>query len=489
LAVLPAKATLTGGDSLTFTCDTQGVTWIVPPGGGTITNQGNSSCVYTAPAKNTIWFTRDVAIAAELNGENKGSAVITLLSAPAWVVTLAVIYGLLFLTLVFGVIWIWPPPPAVASLDVSPPIVTVAPGVTQPFEARILNARDQGVTWSATEGLVTPTGLFTAPDSVARSVLGVTSVADRNLTQSALIIVNPKGLAVLPTSTTLSPKGNASFHTMEYGATDSKFDWTVSDSIAEVVPKPNGNVEIKAAGPITAPKRVIVTAIDQADRTRQAAALLYLLPKEGTLEESDQTRDRGLLELVILMGALGALLGASRSLGNFVGNGAFFPRWSLFYLFRPTFGAGLALLVFFGYRIGAVTGVKSSGPADPFAATFVAGMVGLFADTVLQKLKDLVTALFPSHDERTDKVTSTVHPPAIESADGSKATGKMTIKGANFLTGAIVTFDLKPRATAFVNANELTVTLDPSDQVGKVKVIVTNPDKGASAAFEGTISA
>ena len=96
MAVLPAKATLTGGDSLTFTCDTPGVSWIIPPDGGQITNQGNSSRVYTAPAKNTIWFTRDVAIAAELNGENKGSAVITLLSAPVWVVTLAIIYGFLF---------------------------------------------------------------------------------------------------------------------------------------------------------------------------------------------------------------------------------------------------------------------------------------------------------------------------------------------------------------------------------------------------------
>jgi hypothetical protein len=78
--------------------------------------------------------------------------------------------------------------------------------------------------------------------------------------------------------------------------------------------------------------------------------------------------------------------GASRSLANFVGNDAFVPRWSLFYVFRPTFGAGLALLVFFGYRIGAVAGVKGAAPADPFAATFVAGMVGLFADTVMQKL-------------------------------------------------------------------------------------------------------
>jgi hypothetical protein len=207
------------------------------------------------------------------------------------------------------------------------------------------------------------------------------------------------------------------------------------------------------------------------------------------LAATELLRDTNLLVLVILMGALGALLGASRSLANFVGNGAFIPRWSLFYLFRPTFGAGLALLVFFGYRIGAVTGVKSTGPADPFAATFVAGMVGLFADTVLQKLKDLITALFPSHDERTDKVTPPAHTPAIASADGSRATGKMTIRGSSFVTGATVTFDMNPRATAFVSPNELTVTLDPTDQVGRVKVVVTNPDKGASAAFEGTISA
>ncbi len=106
------------------------------------------------------------------------------------------------------------------------------------------------------------------------------------------------------------------------------------------------------------------------------------------------------------MGALGALLGAMRSFVNFVGSRSFVPSWSFYYLSRPVFGAALALIVFFAYRIGAVSGLKSASPADAITAAFVAGLVGLFADTFLQKLKELVTQLFRPEDPRPDKLAN-----------------------------------------------------------------------------------
>jgi hypothetical protein len=473
-------------------------------------------CVYTAPPKSYLWFSRQVELGADVNGTVAGAAVITLTSAPVWTVALGIIYIPLFFALVISVVAIWPPQPAAPWIQLTPPTVTVVPGFQQQFDARIWEARDQGVTWSATDGIISPTGLFAAPATSNNNtvVITATSAADHTLVQSALVVLNPHGLALRPASVALSPSGTASFHTMENTALantasaasgtpptsgvsapgPTQIEWAVSDPAALPLlnADPSGKVTVQAPKQIATFTRVVLTASDKADRKRQASAVIYLSPAETPVGSEmvayELMRDTRLLMLVMLMGALGALLGASRSLANFVGNDAFLPRWSLFYLFRPTFGAGLALMVFFGYRIGAVMGVKGAAPADPFAATFVAGMVGLFADTVLQKLKDLITALLPSQDERKDKIAASITAaPSIESAQGTKQNNQLNVKGQNFVSGASVLLNGKPRVTAFVNSTELRVMLDVSDTAGNVKVVVINPDKHASPEFNGTI--
>ena len=513
MAVQPTTAQLRGGDSHAFTCDVTGCTWAEPKV-GTISVHGQT-CIYTAPSKSRLWFSRQVELAADANNANAGVAVITLTSAPNWIITLGAIYMLSFFALVFFVVWLWPPAPAAPWIGLTPPTVTVVPGFQQQFDARIWEARDQGVTWSATDGIISPTGMFTAPATSNNNtvVVTATSAADHNLAQSALVVLNPHGLAVRPASLTLGSSETASFETMENtsltnaasaaGGANSQaantpapaatqIEWAVSDPAVTLKEVSGGKVTVQAGPNIQSLTRVILTASDKADRKRQASAVIYLsaaaTPVGAEIATYELKRDTRLLILVMLMGALGALLGASRSLANFVGNDAFFPRWSLFYVFRPTFGAGLALLVFFGYRIGAVVGVKGVAPADPFAATFVAGMVGLFADTVMQKLKDLITALLPSQDDRKDKIAaSTTAAPSIESAQGTKLNNELTVKGQYFVSGASVILNGKPRTTVFVSSTELRVTLDTTDSAGDVKVVVINPDKHASPEFKGTI--
>jgi hypothetical protein len=251
---------------------------------------------------------------------------------------------------------------------------------------------------------------------------------------------------------------------------------------------------VQASNPLSCPDRVILTVRDEGNANRQASAMVYLsrnrTPLAVALSQDELTQDKGLLVLVTLIGAMGALLGASRSLASYVGNDAFVPRWTLFYLFRPTFGAGLALLVFFGYRIGAISGVKGAAPANPFAAAFIAGLVGLFADTVLQKLKDVFTALFPTtpaQDQRKDTIAEpAASTPAIESVTSSAAQKRMTVKGKNFVAGAKVMLNGTERPTASTAPGELSVVLDPAD-AGDMKVVVINPDKQRSAEFQTRI--
>lgn len=496
MAITPTSVTLKGGESCAFKSDVTPVTWTVVPNRGTITDCG----VYSAPWTPLVWSSTNVTVEARKDGQPYGTATILLSPGPTWVGTLTLFFISLFVALFWWVWVIWPPPAELPWLEVSPPVVTVPPDGSQMFDTKIWHTRDQGVTWTATGGLITPNGLFTATAPLKpgdRVLITAARSTDHTLTGTALVIIKPVGLAISPGTAFLLGGMSRSLKTAELRTGSgtqasttttpaSNYTWNISDL----------DVNLKD-GVATAPKRisqftrVVVTATDTSDSERQAAAVLYLYAENmkgnAGLPMTELSRDRVLIELVMLMGALGALLAASRSLASFVGNKTFEPSWSLYYLLRPLFGAGLAAISFFAYRIGAVTGLKDTEPADPFTAAFVAGIVGLFADTVLQKLKDTIDALLPSRDNRGDKLSPSAAAPSIASAEGSVTSKQMTIKGHGFLPGVSVTLNGQVRPVKFVSPTELEVTLAASDTVGKPKIIVTNPDKQASAEFEGNI--
>jgi hypothetical protein len=138
-----------------------------------------------------------------------------------------------------------------------------------------------------------------------------------------------------------------------------------------------------------------------------------------------------------------------------------------------------------------VTGWKNVTPADPFAASFIAGIVGLFSDRVLEKLHDTINVLLPAQeDRRSDKLNAAAPAaPSVTSAQGSVTSKQMTVKGHGFPNGAVVTLNGQYRQVKFVDATELHVTLTNADMVGPVKVIVTNPGTQASSAIDTEIQA
>jgi hypothetical protein len=222
--------------------------------------------------------------------------------------------------------------------------------------------------------------------------------------------------------------------------------------------------------------QAVVTALDPAGG-RQAAAVVRLT-------SGRRVDDKPLLWLVVIMGAFGALLGAMRSFVNFVGSRTFVPSWGFYYFSRPVFGAGLALIVFFAYRIGAVTGPQGASPADPFAAAFIAGIVGLFADTFLQKLQELVTQLFRPADPRTDKMGAAPTPPAVTGLAVDQ--GVLSVTGTNFASGATVLVNGTGLHPTAITPTKITVALPDSLKATgtKLTVVVTNADGGKSSAVD-----
>jgi hypothetical protein len=135
--------------------------------------------------------------------------------------------------------------PAAFSVSVSPTTATLASGGTQQFSAQVTNTSNTAVTWSATSGSVSTTGLFTAPTVTATKTVTVTatSVADNTKSASAAVTVNAAAgiLTLNPTSlsfgsvtvgqtsavltTTLTNTGNASFTITNDAISAGDFNW------------------------------------------------------------------------------------------------------------------------------------------------------------------------------------------------------------------------------------------------------------------------
>jgi hypothetical protein len=391
---------------------------------------------------------------------------------------LGVFWLISFPCLVAVLFYSWPPPMQPPRVEVYPPAATLAPGKSLQFLARVSGADDESITWSATAGIITPAGVFRAPDDLANPTITIMAVRNQDRTHagSAVVFLRQSQLVMTRSvvdGTGLKPGAPFAFHVNGDAGEEAGVEWSASDG--EIKPG-TSSYTIPAN---TGAARAVITARKD---DRQASAVVLLKPPP----RDDFSREKRMFLIVLMMGAVGASLGSIRSFANFLGNRAFVPSWGFFYLSRPIFGAGLALLVFFAYRIGAFHGPGNSSPADPAAAAFVAGIVGLFADIVLEKLKELVTQLLKPEDTRSDKMADAVAPPVITSASASRATGVVTVNGSGFAEGATVSINGATVATTFISAAQLLAKFDKDNvNVGdQLKVSVANSETSKSGVVE-----
>jgi hypothetical protein len=370
-----------------------GATWQLAPGSGRLQRVDDATVRYIAPR--LIPASQTVELTAE-GGNASATATIELASGSFWIGALVLLWPLPVLVLMASLFLVWPGPAPGPSLEVYPPVVTLAAGASEQFSAKMFHALDGGVNWSASDGFISPAGLFTAPAAASgRIVITATAKTGPAPGATALVLIG-RGLALSPSFTELRPAESGDLLALTGAGGKPDLEWFAAPAGAVAIR--SGHITI--ASRVPEETRVVVSVRDEADAERQAAAVVRISPSG---KNADTARDRSLIALVLIVGALGAFLGASRSFANFIGNRSFRPSWAVFYLFRPVFGAGLALLVFFGCRTGAVT-VLSSSTVDPFGTAFLSGLVGLFADTVLGKLKDVIATMFPTAEPHLDKM-------------------------------------------------------------------------------------
>jgi hypothetical protein len=116
-----------------------------------------------------------------------------------------------------------------------------------------------------------------------------------------------------------------------------------------------------------------------------------------------------LITMVLMAGALGALVGVTRRFLYFAAREELTRRDEWSYLMRPLQGAMLALIVYFTLR-GGYLGQDQTAPVNPYGVAALSALVGLFTRHAVSKLTDVFDTLF-------GKPREDANPIAVEKAD------------------------------------------------------------------------
>ena len=122
----------------------------------------------------------------------------------------------------------------------------------------------------------------------------------------------------------------------------------------------------------------------------------------GLAHETFST-DVVLVVMVLIVGALGAMVGATRRFLYFAGRDELTRRDEWSYLMRPLQGAILALIVYFTLR-GGYLGQDPSVPLNPYGVAGLSALVGLFTRHAVSKLTEIFDTMFGKPQEDAHEV-------------------------------------------------------------------------------------
>jgi hypothetical protein len=171
------------------------------------------------------------------------------------------------------------------SASISPTSSTLPAGGTQPFSATVQNATDTNVTWyvnqvnggSSATGIITSTGVYTAPAVQSQTIFTVTAVADANtsISASASVTVTPiVNVTLNPHNAAVETNHTLPFFVTVVNTTNTAVTWQVNGVIGGN--STVGTIDAKglytAPGSVPAQPKVTVTAISVADPTKSDSA-------------------------------------------------------------------------------------------------------------------------------------------------------------------------------------------------------------------------
>ena len=156
--------------------------------------------------------------------------------------------------------------PAVSVLT-SPRNATLVSGAQQQFTATVSNTPNVAVTWSATAGIVSSSGLFTAPavSTATPVIVTATSRADTNMSSLATLMVTPSIQAPPPVEHTvaLSWKASTNSNVISYSVYRSTISGASYGLLSSAI---SGETYVDPAVQSGATYYYVVTAVDDQGR-------------------------------------------------------------------------------------------------------------------------------------------------------------------------------------------------------------------------------
>jgi hypothetical protein len=111
-----------------------------------------------------------------------------------------------------------------------------------------------------------------------------------------------------------------------------------------------------------------------------------------------------LFVIVAAAGALGGLVHTIRSLTWYVGNRNLRWSWVAFYVTLPLVGASGATVFYLVFRAGLFSPSATTTQVNPFGFAAIAGLVGLFSEQAMEKLRDVFDSLLAPARQGADAV-------------------------------------------------------------------------------------
>jgi hypothetical protein len=239
VSISPTTATLSTGAQKQFTASVSGstntaVTWAAL--GGTVTSGG----LYTAPSSAGTYT---VTATSAADSTKSASAIVTVSQTTP------------------------------VSISISPSTVSLSTGGQEQFTANVSGTSNTAVTWSASGGTVSTSGLYVAPSTAGTYTITAVSAADTTKAASATASVSVApvvSVSVSPTSVAMPQKWQQQFSATVSGSSNTAVTWSVKQ----------GTGTITQSGLYTAPQAVetdVITATSQADSTKSASATITVV--------------------------------------------------------------------------------------------------------------------------------------------------------------------------------------------------------------------
>ncbi len=204
--------------------------------------------------------------------------------------------------------------------------------------------------------------------------------------------------------------------------------------------------------------------------------------------------DQRLLFIVVVMGAIGGCVHVTRSFGDFLANRELVWSWVWWYVLRIPLAA-LAATIFYLVLRGGFLASNGSEVISPYGVAAIAGLVGVFVDLAIDKLKEVFETILSGRAtaERRERLKDGLNAPTLVSLDPAGApagSGPVSVvaTGDRFAPGAVVLIDGSPAATPAAIEPPGRATFEiPADalaQAGERRVALRNPGEGGGTSNE-----